>query len=58
MKVTRDPALVSAMNVFHRSADGIHHFWGSELSGRPMANGHPRHVDMIFPLWNLFDFTP
>lgn len=53
-----DPSLVSVMNVFHRTADGIFHFWASELLGRPMANGHPRHVDMIWPFWNLLDMTP
>jgi predicted dithiol-disulfide oxidoreductase (DUF899 family) len=53
-----DPALVSALNAFKRTPDGIFHTWGSELAGRPMANGHPRHVDMIWPLWNLLDVTP
>ena len=37
----------------------IHHFFHSELllaPGDPGQDG--RHVDMIWPLWNLFDFTP
>ena len=55
---TNDPGLVSAMNVFRKTPNGIFHFWASELSSRPMANGHPRHVDMIWPLWNLLDMTP
>lgn len=55
---TEDPALVSAMNVFRRTPEGIFHFWAAELVGRPMDNGHPRHVDMIWPLWNLLDMTP
>jgi predicted dithiol-disulfide oxidoreductase (DUF899 family) len=55
---TTDPAMVSIMNVFRRTPDGIVHTWGSELSNRPMDNGHPRHVDIVWPLWNLLDFTP
>lgn len=53
-----DPSVVSVMNVFKRTADGIFHFWASELLSRPLPNGHPRHVDMIWPFWNLLDMTP
>jgi len=44
-------------NVFVKSADGIRHFWGSELFyvDRP---GHPHHVDQIWPIWHMFDLTP
>lgn len=47
------------LNVFRRREGVIHHFWASELlwldwEGSP----HPRHVDMIWPIWNLLDFTP
>lgn len=55
---TDDPALVSCMNVFRRTPEGIFHFWASELLSRPMDNGHPRHVDSIWPMWNLLDMTP
>lgn len=55
---TTDPGLVSVMNVFKKTSDGIFHFWASELLSRPLPNGHPRHVDMIWPLWNLLDMTP
>ena len=55
---TSDPGLVSVMNVFKKTRDGIFHFWASELLSRPMDNGHPRHVDVIWPLWNLLDMTP
>lgn len=55
---TEDAALVSAMNVFTRTDEGIFHFWASELLSRPMADGHPRHADSIWPLWNLLDMTP
>ena len=55
---TEDPGLVSCMNVFRSTPDGIFHFWASELLSRPMENGHPRHVDIVWPMWNLLDMTP
>lgn len=55
---TEDPAVVSVMNVFKKTPDGIFHFWASELLSRPMESGHPRHADMFWPLWNLLDLTP
>lgn len=53
-----DPALVSMMNVFHKTSDGIFHTWGSELVNHPKENGHPCHVDSVWPFWNLLDMTP
>lgn len=53
-----DPALVSMMNVFRRMPEGIFHTWGSELVSHPMESGHPRHVDTVWPYWNLLDLTP
>ena len=53
-----DPALVSMMNVFRKTDDGIFHFWGSELVAHPKDNGHPSHVDSVWPFWNLLDMTP
>lgn len=48
-----------ALNVFTRKDGRIHHTWGSELMFAPADPGqNPRHVDMMWPLWNLFDFTP
>lgn len=44
-------------NVFVRDEQGIHHFWGSELCFAP-APGEPRHVDLLWPLWNVLDLTP
>lgn len=48
---------IPAANIFVKRADGIHHFWGAELLyvDRPT---HPRHVDQIWPMWNVFDLTP
>ena len=45
--------------VFVRRDGRIHHFWSSELwYARPEAGQHPRHVDFMWPMWNIFDTTP
>ena len=54
----KDAGLVSIMNVFKKTSDGVFHTWGSELLQRPMENGHPRHADPFWPLYNLLDLTP
>ncbi len=49
----------STLNVFRRTGDGIAHSYNAELSGVPNVDGsHPRHVDMMWPLWNILDLTP
>jgi predicted dithiol-disulfide oxidoreductase (DUF899 family) len=52
-----DGAQIPACNVFVRRADGIHHFWAAELLYVP-TDGHPRHVDLLWPIWSFFDLTP
>jgi predicted dithiol-disulfide oxidoreductase (DUF899 family) len=48
-----------ALNVFVRRDGRIHHFYSTELLyGKPDPGQDNRHVDMIWPLWNLFDVTP
>jgi predicted dithiol-disulfide oxidoreductase (DUF899 family) len=48
-----------ALNVFTRHADGIRHAYCTELMFVPSEPGQDqRHVDAIWPLWNLFDYTP
>ena len=48
-----------ALNVFRKRGDAIHHFWASELMFVPGDQGQePRHVDFIWPLWNVLDATP
>jgi predicted dithiol-disulfide oxidoreductase (DUF899 family) len=44
-------------SVFRRRGDEIRHFWSSEMFFAP-APAHPRHIDLLWPLWNFFDFTP
>lgn len=45
-------------HVFEKTDGGIHHRWSTELLYRSWPDGEPRHVDAIWPLWNLFDLTP
>ncbi len=48
-----------SLNVFVRRGGKVHHFFHSELLLVPSEPGqNQRHVDMIWPLWNLLDFTP
>ena len=54
-----DGSQMPALNVFVRKDGKVRHFTCSELMFAPPGKGqHPRHVDMIWPLWNLFDLTP
>jgi predicted dithiol-disulfide oxidoreductase (DUF899 family) len=47
------------LNVFVRRDDGIHHTYATELIWAPSDPGQdPRHADAIWPLWNVFDYTP
>jgi len=46
------------LNVFHRDAQTIRHFWGSELFYAPSdPDQDQRHVGTIEPFWNLLDLT-
>ncbi|HEY2445829.1 MAG TPA: DUF899 family protein [Rhizomicrobium sp.] len=48
-----------ALNVFTRRDGRIFHSYCTELMLAPSDPGqHPRHVDTIWPLWNLLDLTP
>jgi predicted dithiol-disulfide oxidoreductase (DUF899 family) len=47
------------MNVFIRDGNGIRHSWATELMFAPRDPGlEPRHVDSIWPIWNVLDMTP
>lgn len=48
-----------ALNVFRKKGKNIYHFYSTELLYLPVEKGQDgRHVDSIWPLWNLFDFLP
>lgn len=56
---TADGAQMPAINVFRKTDHGIFHFYSAELLYAPTEAGqNPRHADLIWPLWNLFDLTP
>lgn len=47
------------LNVFRKTDDSIYHFYATELLFAPADEGqNKRHVDIIWPLWNLLDYTP
>lgn len=54
---TPDGSQLPACNVFTQGADGIRHFWSAELLYAPVK-GHPRHIDLLWPIWSVFDLTP
>lgn len=48
-----------SLNVFVRRDGKIHHFYHSELLFAPREAGMDgRHIDSIWPIWNMYDFTP
>jgi predicted dithiol-disulfide oxidoreductase (DUF899 family) len=47
------------LNVFTRGGGGFGHRWATELMFAPRDEGEePRHVDSIWPIWNVLDMTP
>jgi len=47
------------LSVFVRDGDRFRHTWSSELMYAPRDDGmDPRHVDSIWPIWNVLDLTP
>ena len=57
---TSDGSQIPMLNVFIRGQQGkLRHFWGSELlQAKRESVQDPRHVDLIWPLWNVLDVTP
>lgn len=56
---TADGDQQPGLNVFARRNGKIHHFYYTELRLLPPEPGQDhRAVDLLWPLWNLFDFTP
>ena len=47
------------LHVFVRRGPTVHHFYTTELFFAPPEPGqHPRHIDPMWPLWNVLDATP
>ena len=56
---TTDGSQMPMLNVFVKRDGKIRHFYGTELLHAKEEKGqNGRHVDSIWPLWNLLDFTP
>jgi predicted dithiol-disulfide oxidoreductase (DUF899 family) len=56
---TADGGQIPILSVFVRRAGQIHHFYSTELVFAPAERGqNQRHIDMLWPLWNLLDLTP
>lgn len=54
-----DGSQLPVMNIFQKTGDGICHRYASELLYAPTEpEQNPRHLDMLWPVWNLFDMTP
>jgi predicted dithiol-disulfide oxidoreductase (DUF899 family) len=56
---TADGEQMPILNVFVRDGDHFRHTWASELMYAPREDGmEARHVDSIWPIWNVLDATP
>jgi predicted dithiol-disulfide oxidoreductase (DUF899 family) len=56
---TEDGDQIPALNVFVRRGGEVRHIYCTEVMFAPSDPGQdPRHVDSIWPLWNVFDLTP
>lgn len=56
---TPDGQQIPPLNVFHKTENGVRHAYSTELLYAKSEPGqHPRHVDSIWPLWNMFDLIP
>ena len=54
-----DGEQIPILNVVTRGGGGFRHRWATELMFAPRDDGEePRHVDLIWPIWNVLDMTP
>ena len=55
---TADGSQMPILNVFRKNKT-VRHFYATELlSAKAEPGQNSRHVDSLWPLWNLLDFTP
>ncbi|MFY0610616.1 MAG: DUF899 family protein [Hyphomicrobiaceae bacterium] len=45
------------MNIFSKQNGIIRHVWSTEMLLADLS-GHPRHMDLAWPIWNILDMTP
>jgi predicted dithiol-disulfide oxidoreductase (DUF899 family) len=56
---TPEGGQIPMLNVFVRRKGKIYHSYATELQFIPPDKGqNQRHIDMMWPLWNLLDLTP
>jgi predicted dithiol-disulfide oxidoreductase (DUF899 family) len=49
----------TVIHVFVKRDDSVHHFYSSELEFLPAdPDQNQRHIDLLWPLWNVLDLTP
>ncbi|MHA1571808.1 MAG: DUF899 family protein [Alphaproteobacteria bacterium] len=54
-----DGGQIPPLNVFTKGPEGIRHAYCTELLYAKSEPGqHPRHVDSIWPIWNMLDLVP
>jgi predicted dithiol-disulfide oxidoreductase (DUF899 family) len=52
-------AQLPMMNVFVKRDGKVRHYYGTEVLYAPEEKGqNARHIDMMWPLWNVLDLTP
>ncbi|MGO9767006.1 MAG: DUF899 family protein [Myxococcaceae bacterium] len=55
----QDGSQNSIIHTFVRRAGRVHHFYSSEMAFGPSEPGqNQRHIDLMWPLWNVLDLTP
>lgn len=56
---SKDGDQMPMLNLFLKNESGIFHTYATELLYALTDEGQdPRHVDSLWPLWNMFDVTP
>ena len=55
---TADGSQTPAANIFVKRDGEIRHFYNAEQLYVDRPGKHPRHVDRIWPIWNILDMTP
>jgi predicted dithiol-disulfide oxidoreductase (DUF899 family) len=56
---TAEGEQIPIVNVFVRDGDQLRHTWATELMFAPRDGGQDaRHVDSIWPIWNVLDMIP
>ena len=56
---TADGGQLPLMSIFVKRDGRVHHSYSTELLfSQPEPGQNERHIDMMWPLWNLLDLTP